>query len=311
MAAALPQVTRDYVHHHLDSRRWRIFEPRDDDIIVTTSYKSGTTWMQQILYLLIFKEDLEAPPLPLTSPWLDARFHGPLEEVRAGLAAQTHRRFVKSHLPFDGLPYFPNVKYVIVARDTRDVFMSLWNHYSNYTDAMMERLNDQSEWSGKLLARAPENIRQCWRDWISRGWFPWESEGWPFWSNLHHTQSYWDFRQLDNLLFVHYSDLLADPAGQIQRVAAFLDISLASAELEQIIERSSFDHMKAEFKEKGDALLRDQFKGGSDAFIYKGTNGRWRDELSADDLALYEDAKRRVLSPDCAAWLESGWLGAA
>ena len=115
MADRLPQVTRDYVNHHLDSRRWRVFEPRDDDIIVTTSYKSGTTWMQQILYLLIFNEGLEAPPLPLISPWLDARFHGPLEEMRTGLAAQTHRRFVKSHLPFDGLPYFPNVKYLIVA----------------------------------------------------------------------------------------------------------------------------------------------------------------------------------------------------
>ncbi len=310
MTDRLPQVTREYLNHHLDSRRWRVFEPRDDDIIVTTSYKSGTTWMQQILYLLIFNEGLEAPPLPLISPWLDARFHGPLEEMRTGLAAQTHRRFVKSHLPFDGLPYFPNVKYVIVARDTRDVFMSLWNHYTNYTDAIMERLNDQSDWSGELLARAPESIRRCWRDWISRGWFSWESEGWPFWSNLHHTQTYWDFRELDNLLFVHYSDLLADPAGQIQRVAAFLDIPLASAELERIVKRSSFDHMKVEFKEKADALLRDAFKGGSDAFIYKGTNGRWRDELSADDLALYQDAKLRVLSPDCAAWLESGWLGA-
>jgi hypothetical protein len=28
--------------------------------------------------------------------------------------------------------------------------------------------------------------------------------------------------------------------------------------------------------------------------------------LAPDDLALYEEAKRRVLTPDCAAWLESG-----
>jgi len=56
-----------------------------------------------------------------------------------------------------------------------------------------------------------------------------------------------------------------------------------------------------------DPLLRAAFKGGSDAFIFKGTNGRWRDVLTSEDLALYEAAKKRVLTPDCARWLEQGW----
>lgn len=62
------------------------------------------------------------------SPWIDARFQGPVDEELAQLEAQTHRRFIKSHLPLDGLPYYPNVKYLVVARDPRDVFMSLMNH---------------------------------------------------------------------------------------------------------------------------------------------------------------------------------------
>ncbi len=85
MSDALPKVTREYINHHLDSTRWRAFEPRDDDIIVTTSYKSGTTWMQHILRLLIFKDDATAPHARDASPWLDARFHAPLDE----LASQT------------------------------------------------------------------------------------------------------------------------------------------------------------------------------------------------------------------------------
>lgn len=58
-----------------------------------------------------------------------------------------------------------------------------------------------------------------------------------------------------------------------------------------------------------DEMLREAFKGGSDAFIYKGTNGRWREVLSDDDLAFYEMAKARVLTPECSAWLDTGWLG--
>ena len=48
------------------------------------------------------------------------------------------------------------------------------------------------------------------------------------------------------------------------------------------------------------------FTGGRSAFIHKGTNGRWKGVLSEGELELYEEAKRRVLSPDCAKWLEEG-----
>lgn len=304
-----PTVTRKYLNHHLDSTRWRVFEPRDDDIVVSTSYKSGTTWMQQILHLLVFRGDPDAPPTPLASPWLDARFHEPLAEVAANLTSQSHRRFVKSHLPLDGLPYHPQVRYVVVARDPRDVFMSLWNHYTNYTDSMLDRLNDMEGWSGEPFPRAPGDIRRFWRDWMTRGWFEWESEGWPFWSNLHHTGSWWPWRELPNVLLVHYSDLLADPSGQIRRIAETLGFELSGEGLEAIVRFSSFDTMRAVVRERADERMREVFKGGAEAFFYKGTNGRWREVLSADDLTLYEEAKRRVLPPDCADWLERGWIG--
>jgi aryl sulfotransferase len=311
MAGPLPKVTHEYRNHHLDSTRWRAYQPREGDVVVTTSYKSGTTWMQQILHSLVFRGDPSALPVGLVSPWIDARFHGPLEEVAEGLAAQKHRRFVKSHLPLDGLPWYPEVRYVVVARDARDVFMSLWNHYRNYTDEMMGRLNGGEDHVGEPLpAPPPEDERAqraLWRQWMTRGWFPWETEGWPFWSNLHHTQSYWDFRHLENLLFVHYADLLADPAGQIRRVAGFVGESLGEGELAAAVEASSIDSMRKSMKPM-DEMLKQAFKGGVDAFVYKGTNGRWRGVLGEEDLALYDEARRRVLTPDCAAWLEGGWL---
>jgi aryl sulfotransferase len=48
------------------------------------------------------------------------------------------------------------------------------------------------------------------------------------------------------------------------------------------------------------------WKGGGSTFIYKGTNGRWKDVLSTDELALYDQAMTKTLPPDCARWLEKG-----
>jgi hypothetical protein len=43
--------------------------------------------------------------------------------------------------------------------------------------------------------------------------------------------------------------------------------------------------------------------------FYKGTNGRWRDILSAEELALYDQAAKRELTLDCRQWLENGRRG--
>ena len=52
----------------------------------------------------------------------------------ATIEAQEHQRFLKSHLPLNAVPYDPAVRYVYVGRDTWDVFMSAFNHYSGYTE---------------------------------------------------------------------------------------------------------------------------------------------------------------------------------
>jgi aryl sulfotransferase len=49
----MPVLKHLYQNHVLDSTRWN-FVPLRDDIIVATSYKAGTTWMQAIVGNLIF-----------------------------------------------------------------------------------------------------------------------------------------------------------------------------------------------------------------------------------------------------------------
>ncbi len=301
--------TRVYQNHHLDSTRWDAYEPRDGDMVIVTSYKSGTTWMQHILGLLLVGESVDAFALKESVPWIDCRFKGGTkQDLWNALSAMPGRRLLKSHLPLDGLPFYANVRYVIVARDPRDVFMSLFNHYGNYTERAFRMLNEPAGHGGEALPPCPADPRAFWRNWITRGYFGWEHEGWPFWGNLRHTQSYWTYRHLPNMLFVHYGDMLADLAGVVRRVAAFAGIEVCDAEVTRVIEATSFDAIR----KMADDLPLEQdksrfvFKDGLKSFFFKGSNGRWRDVLNDEDLALYEAAKARVLAPDCARWLENG-----
>ena len=305
MNVKLPQIMHVYQNHMIDSTRWQYYLPRDNDIVVATSYKSGTTWMQHIIHELIFLGQLERPGMWDVAYWLGARFNPDIQETIVALEAQEHRRSLKTHLALDGLPYYPQVKYVVVTRDARDVFMSWWNHYANFTDAYYELVADLPDRVGPPLPRCPDDIHVYWRQWITQGWFEWEVEGYPAWGNMHHTQTWWNYRHLDNILFVHFNDLLADLPREINRVATFLDMPVTAKQVAAVAQAVQFDRMKQEATADPTAGT-DTWKGGLATFFHKGTNGRWRDVLSAEEVAMYEGTARKVLTPDCKEWLENG-----
>ena len=59
-----PQRTRRYQHPFFDSARWNGFAPRAGDMVVCTSYKSGTTWTQMICALLVHQTPNCPSPCP-------------------------------------------------------------------------------------------------------------------------------------------------------------------------------------------------------------------------------------------------------
>ena len=112
-------------------------------------------------------------------------------------------------------------------------------------------------------------------------------------------------RVLPNVLLLHFSALKADMPGQIRRLADFLSIDIDEARWPAILEHCSFDYMKAN-AERSAPLGGITFEGGAQTFIHKGTNGRWRDVLSPEEVRKYEDLALRQLGPDCARWLATG-----
>lgn len=290
-----PVKQREMVEWVIDSRPWNGFRFRDDDIVVCTWSKAGTTWMQQILSQLI----LDAHPEvygPDISPWIDSRF---TPDAVVVAETQTHRRFLKSHLPIDATVYSPRAKYIYVGRDIRDIFWSWHNHHLNFTPqilAFIQALPGQE--SGRATYPDPD-VRVAFRQYLER-------DGWPCWPFFSHVQGWFDARHLPNLKLVHFADLKADLKGEIGRIAEFLEIEIDSAQWPRILDHTGLEHMR-ELARRSEILPR-IFRDGGDTFIHKGTNGRWRDVLTLEDNAFCDATAARHLSADCARWLSTGQL---
>jgi aryl sulfotransferase len=304
-ASGRPAVRHIYQNHHLDTTRWDGFVPRADDIVISTSYKAGTTLTQTIVANLLFPDGDLPGPVTAFTPWLDMRV-APLEQVRETLEKQTHRRCIKTHLALDGLPFFDQIKYIMVGRDPRDVFMSLVNHYGEHTVQFFEVMNAVPGRVGDPFPPYDGDIHKLWRNWITRGWFAWESDGYPYWSHLHHARTWWEFRHLPNIRLIHYNDLRRDLEGEMRKLARWLDISVPDARWPAVVDACRFETVKQNPEKVMPDTAKLFWKDGAQTFFHKATNGRWRDILSADELALYEAAMKKTLPAECARWLEQG-----
>ncbi len=295
---AWPKKTQEMSHPLMDSTRWNEFQFRDDDIVIATWAKSGTTWLQQIVAQLIF-EGAEDIAVADVAPWLDFSLVSE-EETLATLEAQTHRRFIKTHLPVESLVISPKAKYLYIARDGRDALWSAQNHMANLTQEVIDQINELPGWEEYSWNPPSADMRQFYHDMLDHDCYPW----WPFWS---HIRSWWEIRNLPNVSLLHFNNLKADLPGEMRRIASFLDIEVDEALWPALVEHCTFDYMK-EHATVIVAKLADIFVGGGKTFIHKGTNGRWRDTLTPEDIEKYQRLASENLTPDCAHWLATGQL---
>jgi aryl sulfotransferase len=297
-----------------DSRRWNQFQPRDGDIVIATFAKCGTTWTQRIVDLLVFQSP-EVRPFGAISPWLDSTIFNTIEDDLATLEAQTHRRYIKSHLPFDALPVWDTVKYIHVGRDGRDARLSWQNHEQGFSAEhrarMAARAKAQAVARGEAPAGPPSRAPEDPRDYLIQWFEEVETQldtpgaaryGFPFFA---FEATYWHERHRPNLLFVHYNDMKEDLAGEMRRISDFLGVATPQALMPSLVEAARFETMKKD----GEALLpniKQVFDRGADRFINKGRSNRWRECLNAGDITRYEAITQRACTPGLARWLEGG-----
>ena len=303
-----PVKNRVYNEFVMESSRWDNFKPRQDDIIIATPAKCGTTWTQMICALLIFQKTEFDKPLTECSPWVDVLTTS-TDKVLNQLEQQTHRRFIKTHTPLDGLNYNAQTKYICVGRDPRDAFLSLKNHVENMRPEALETL--QKHATGDWHPPQPPLQDQCewFRRWIASSCS--EQPGHEFHTDvLYYVNSFWQYRELPNILMLHYSDLKADLAGEMKRIAEFLQIDVADDLWPQLVAAATFENMKGKAEklapQVGDGIWKDP-----NQFFNKGESGQWRDILGAEELALYNQVMSEKIEPELATWLEKGRLASS
>ena len=288
-----------------DSGRWLDFPFRDGDIVISTRSKTGTTWVQTICALLIFQTPELPAPISQLSPWLD-HLITPREEVYARLAAQQHRRFIKTHTPLDGIPLDPRATYIVTARHPLDTAVSLYYQGNNLDRAKIRALTGEPE------PTTPASPRKPLHDWllayISGDATPWIVRSHPredldsLPGLMWHLSDAWTRRHEPNVMLAHYDDLSADLEGQMQRIAERLGISVPEQTWPALVHAATFETMKSSAAR---LIPTAGILKSNAAFFRRGISGAGQEVLSDTEIAAYHARAAELAPSGLLDWLHS------
>lgn len=304
----MPELVR-YHGFIASSDRWDGFAFRDDDIVISTPPKSGTTWMQTLIALLLFDGVPDEPVYEL-SPWLDMNLRT-AEEAHAMLAAQTHRRFIKTHTPLDGLPWDDRVTYLTVGRDPRDTFVSMLHHGDNLDSdrAMALRVaavgdDDLEELRASL--EDSDDPRDQVRFFLERDRGR-DSASIRLAHVMHHLRLAWERRHLPNVHLFHYADLKADLPGQVHRLAGVLGIDCSPGHAAELADLATLEAMRERAGRTTPEASMGVFSD-PERFFRRGGHGDGAAMMTEQELARYDQRVAELAGDaELATWIHGGW----
>ena len=203
--------------------RAEAYVPRAEDIFVVTQMKCGTTWMQHLVYQVLWRGrgNLVETGMALyaVAPWLEGRKSVPIEQAPL-LGTERPSRIIKTHLPAQLCPRSAEARYIYVLRHPVSCFASCIDFVRTNVGRMAPGMAAFEEWF-----RSPELM-----------W-------WGTWAD--HAKGWWERAREPNVLFVHFEDMRRDLAAVARQVADFLGIApLTEEELASVTQRCGFDYMQ-------------------------------------------------------------------
>jgi len=291
-----------------DSARWERFRFRDDDVVISTPSKCGTTWMQNIVGTLLLDRPVLGVPIGTVSPWLDMLIRTD-DEVFAMLDAQTHRRWIKTHTPLDGLPLHPTVTYIAVIRHPLDVALSDRDHGEN-TDvgrATELRAAAGAPVSSAMHADRPTDVVDYLRWFVDNDEAPTGSGPHGLADYCEQVATYWEQRRAPNVHLFHYQDLWEDLSSEMHRVARALGVDVDESRWPDFVNAATLDSMRAR---AADTAPDAHLGIWNDIGLFFRTGGRraWASMLTDDDLAHF-DERLTELAGDATPWILAGRAG--
>jgi hypothetical protein len=242
---------------HLD------FVPRPDDVFLVTYPRSGTTWVQMILYQLTTDGGMDLPHIAEYCPWFERSLRS-----AGGFETRPSPRLFKSHLTWRDVPRGP-CRYIYVARDGRDVAVSYYHLYRSYNgfEGTFAEFFD-------LFLRGRVGCGS---------WFA-------------HVKGWWARRRDPNVLFLTYEELTRALEGCVRRIIAFCGFDVPPGRLPAVLERCGFAFMKRH-ECRFDPALETLWEQGIqlNSFLRKGRVGEGAAELSPEQEGRFNRAFARQL----------------
>jgi len=300
-----------------DNLRWDALKLREGDIVISAPSKCGMTWTQRLVSLLVFDGPEMPGPMSAVSPWLDHTIR-PIEEVVADLDAQTHRRFIKTHTPLDGLVLDDRVTYVCVGRDPRDAAVSMLFQEANVDHDRMRALHQSvapaQEQFGPPGPSGPPggdqreiNAHEAFRGWMERPIMPPEGMG-SLATILHHFHTIWQRRHLPNVAVFHYTDFQTDLIGEFVRLGQALGYDVSRDHAEELVKHASLGAMRARASEFAPNATDGMWRS-NELFFRAGGRGQWRDIFTQSDLRRYIGRCPELVPLDVVHWANEGRRG--
>ncbi len=283
----------EYRSRLTDNRIWDDFDLREGDAIVATPPKCGTTWMQVLVLCLLFKKPGMDKVMGDLSAWHDPSFRDQTPIARM-FESQSHRRCIKTHTPFDGIPFDPSCTYLAVYRHPMDAHFSMRRHAANLKmDLIQDRFPDDPSASFALFLAATERSEMA--------------DGITLEAIVHHFESFRSNADLPNVHVFHYADMRADLADHTRRLAAMLGLEIDEDTLDAIAESMRFKSMQANARAKPDQTTQRSatFKDPA-AFFDSASSQKWEGKLTESDIAAFHSRLAELLPEDDARWIQSG-----
>jgi sulfotransferase family protein len=230
------------------------FVVKDGDVFVVTYPRSGTTWTEQMVHLLAHNGEQGEQLITDAVPWVETLPHRP-NGMHEFLKTIPGRRLFTSHLPYSLFPSLNNTtaKIVYVARNPKDVAISTYFH-------------NQSK--GGYEGTWDEHFQLFLHGDVGFG---------PYFD---HILPWWQASQSDKrILFLKYEDMKNDHAGNVARLASFLDLQADSQLIERVVALSSFKSMTSNQNTNFDWVPQ---RADVPKHFRKGDIGDWRNHFSVE-----------------------------